>query len=387
MADGPTVSCRADVAIVHLARRAIATPGTGITAGDEVQVPSGSSAVIDWHDGAVIQLAGGTRVRLGGAPASTEPVACELLAGTLHARISHRAHPFTIQADWATVRDLGTEFSVRRADSDVVVGVDEGSVALERGGRSITVRAGRLGDAPKDGRPWQASVVPLALPVGTGAWRAVAASGVADNQLLAIDPQSWHAEPLGICAVPAAAGNAVAVSDAAGTVLGQVPLPSLADSAEALEGLEALVVVGDRQAWLLRQPRLAADGSLHAAALVDCAPGSGRPAFGGLFAPSTSRSPTRPPRLRHPRTPWRSRCPRTCSTPATWRSATAWSRSAARLAAARWRRRSWAAPRPGWWWSPPPTSRPCCTIAAWLRPSGRSWVPRCAMSPPAGWRG
>jgi transmembrane sensor len=104
-----------------------------------------------------LNLSDGTRIVLG--PASELVVASTYSSGTGEREVSltgegyfdvvhSDARPFVIRAGSASVRDVGTIFSVRAVDSDVRVSVQEGSVVLQhrsQRGDSLMLNAGDVG--------------------------------------------------------------------------------------------------------------------------------------------------------------------------------------------------------------------------------------------------
>jgi ferric-dicitrate binding protein FerR (iron transport regulator) len=285
LAARPSISisdCRGQVAIRHGGQLASAVTGAALAAADELTVPADGSLEIDWHDGAVVRLDGGAHARIGGGG---DAPALALEDGTLHARIAHRPQALVIAAGTVRISDLGTEFSVVAAGEAVLVSVASGRVAVAQGAGTVAVDAGRSGGATQTGGPWLAARHPT-VPLGAAAWREPALGCAPDPRPLVLDAQSWHAEPLASCSVPAQAGAGSVVGDGAGAVLGQVPLPDLARSGQALAGLELLEVAARGHAWLLRFPTLGADGRLHARALSDGPLRGAPPALGGLFAPA-----------------------------------------------------------------------------------------------------
>ncbi len=104
-----------------------------------------------------VNLSDGTRVVLG--PGSELVVAPDYSSGTAERSVSLKgegyfdvvhsdARPFVIHAGNASVRDVGTVFSVRTLDSDVRVSVQEGAVVLQhisQTGDSLMLNAGDVG--------------------------------------------------------------------------------------------------------------------------------------------------------------------------------------------------------------------------------------------------
>lgn len=86
---------------------------------------------------------GGTVLRV--AP---EGRSAQLVAGEAFFVVRHdAARPFTVTAGEATITDLGTRFDVTRAEGLVIVGVAEGSVAVEsKGDQRAELVAGQGGE-------------------------------------------------------------------------------------------------------------------------------------------------------------------------------------------------------------------------------------------------
>jgi transmembrane sensor len=136
-----------------------------------VQSPVGARDSVVLPDGSRIVLAPGTRLVVGaGYGDGARDVT---LDGEAHFAVRHdQARPFSVRVRGALVRDLGTEFTVRSADSDsdaIAVAVFSGSVELlpdsvrvpasdaaqpPRGGRagSVVLGPGDRGEVRSDGR-------------------------------------------------------------------------------------------------------------------------------------------------------------------------------------------------------------------------------------------
>jgi len=99
-------------------------------------------------------LSDGTQVTLG--PASRLIVrsrTAELFGEAYFSVVHDAARPFVVRAGDATIRDVGTEFTVHSDSGEAVrVVVSEGAVQLARGRNSVTLVRGDVGIVAPDGR-------------------------------------------------------------------------------------------------------------------------------------------------------------------------------------------------------------------------------------------
>lgn len=98
-----------------------------------------------------VRLADGTQVRMNGGTVlrvAPEGRSAQLVAGEVFFVVRHdAARPFTVTAGDATITDLGTRFDVTSAEGLVIVGVAEGSVAVEsKGDQRAELAAGQGGE-------------------------------------------------------------------------------------------------------------------------------------------------------------------------------------------------------------------------------------------------
>ena len=141
-------------------------PSTLTSAERVITTAVGVRDSVTLSDGSRIVLAPGTRLVIAaGYGGSARDVTLE---GQARFSVQHdETRPFSVRAGGALVRDLGTEFTVRTADSDldsdaVDVAVFEGSVALDAAasatsvqppaGRGVVLGPGDRGEVRRDGR-------------------------------------------------------------------------------------------------------------------------------------------------------------------------------------------------------------------------------------------
>lgn len=93
------------------------------------ETPVGGHRTVTLPDGSRIELNTATKLKIASGGAGRH---IELLQGEAFFRVTHDgAHPFVVDAGGHRLVDLGTEFSVRRNDDELKVGLVEGSVRLE----------------------------------------------------------------------------------------------------------------------------------------------------------------------------------------------------------------------------------------------------------------
>lgn len=135
-----------------------------------VATKAGERRTVMLQPGTTIELSGGTVVRLDHA----DPRVATLDRGEALFHVRHdAAHPFTMTAGSATIRDLGTVFNVAREGKDVTVAVSEGSVLVRPGREARKLGAGDSLAMRDDGREIAATKI---APDLVGGWRTGALS-------------------------------------------------------------------------------------------------------------------------------------------------------------------------------------------------------------------
>ena len=130
----------------------------------QVATRAGERRTVALADGTSIEMSGGTALTLDRADARV----ASLDRGEAMFHVRHDgAHPFTITAGSVTIGDLGTMFNVARDDRQVSVAVSEGSVMFQPGRDALTLNAGDLVSARKDGKVVRGKIDPGAV----GGWR------------------------------------------------------------------------------------------------------------------------------------------------------------------------------------------------------------------------
>jgi transmembrane sensor len=113
----------------------------------------GARQTVRLPDGSTVQLGPGSHLEV--APGYGRPQRAVRLEGEAYFDVRHNdAHPFVVRTAGAVVRDLGTTFSVRTADSSGVrVVVTSGSVAVQPAadGAGEVLRAGDRGSVARGG--------------------------------------------------------------------------------------------------------------------------------------------------------------------------------------------------------------------------------------------
>lgn len=130
-----------------------------------IVTPPGQQRSIDLADGSRIAMNGDTRLVLDRRAARK----ARLDHGEASFAIVHDpAHPFTVEAGGAELRDLGTRFNVVRAAGETEVAVAEGAVLFDPAGASVKLTPGRMLRArDSDNRIELADVDPVAV----GSWQ------------------------------------------------------------------------------------------------------------------------------------------------------------------------------------------------------------------------
>lgn len=131
----------------------------------EIATRAGELRVVSLGADAEVALNGSTRLRV----AKADPRSVELIAGQAFFRVRHNAlHPFEVRIGNDVLRDMGTEFDVRRSAGGLQVAVAEGEVQFRSGNDRVTVVDGRmLTQSARDGRVRLTDVQPASI----GTWR------------------------------------------------------------------------------------------------------------------------------------------------------------------------------------------------------------------------
>lgn len=115
----------------------------------------GETRTLDLPDGTRVVLGPASRIGIGaeyGGDARVVMLAGEALFDVVH----DDARPFSVRAGSATIRDIGTTFTVRTAATGIEVAVTAGSVVLHATARpeqeGVVLRAGDLGELDAIGR-------------------------------------------------------------------------------------------------------------------------------------------------------------------------------------------------------------------------------------------
>lgn len=131
----------------------------------EIATRPGELRVASLGPDAEVTLNGSTRLRV----ANGDPRSVELVAGQAFFRVRHDAsRPFEVRIGDDVLRDMGTEFDVKRSAAGLEVAVAEGEVQFRSGAERVTVADGRmLTQSARDGRVRLTEVRPGSI----GTWR------------------------------------------------------------------------------------------------------------------------------------------------------------------------------------------------------------------------
>jgi ferric-dicitrate binding protein FerR (iron transport regulator) len=126
------------VTSVDVGRRVVADTGAPLRAGDRIDTSEGSRAALSLHSGISIRFDSATSAVLDSAGRLT------LDRGAVYVDANHVSQDsgLAVHTAFGNVHHVGTQFEVRLHDGRLRVSVREGVVAVERGDRRWTSRAG-----------------------------------------------------------------------------------------------------------------------------------------------------------------------------------------------------------------------------------------------------
>lgn len=115
-----------------------------------IETAPGERRTLTLASGDRIDMNGGTRLVLDGDNTRF----ASLDQGEALFTVRHdEARPFVVEAGGAVLRDVGTVFNVTHGDGALELAVAEGAVIYNPGREAVTVPAGRILSAPKNGKP------------------------------------------------------------------------------------------------------------------------------------------------------------------------------------------------------------------------------------------
>jgi ferric-dicitrate binding protein FerR (iron transport regulator) len=129
--------------------------------GSAMELRAGSVLETADNDGLSLQLATGHNLRLAAASrVRIEERSIVLDRGAIYVDSGgdNRATPIDVLSSLATVRELGTQYSVRLSDGMLVTSVREGAVQLELNGSELVARAGEMLLLEEDGSSHRKSI-------------------------------------------------------------------------------------------------------------------------------------------------------------------------------------------------------------------------------------
>ena len=106
-----------------------------------VRTKAGEQRSLTLADGSIVQLNGGTTLRLD----RKDPRRAEVAGGEAFFTVVHHAdHPFEVKVGDALLRDVGTRFSVTRGNGAMDVKVAEGAVQFQPDDQQLTLTKGMM---------------------------------------------------------------------------------------------------------------------------------------------------------------------------------------------------------------------------------------------------
>jgi ferric-dicitrate binding protein FerR (iron transport regulator) len=112
------------------------TASSSVYPGDLIETDDLSRAALVAPDGSSVRIDRASRLRF------LAPAVIEVVAGAAYVATSDRSQGFEVRTAMGTVRDLGTQFEVRKTETSLRVRVRSGTVELGRGASVTTAGAG-----------------------------------------------------------------------------------------------------------------------------------------------------------------------------------------------------------------------------------------------------